>query len=201
MGRVKTINTSVFITFAVILIFLGVVVYNYDFEAGLDRGAEIEGLDEYIHTSDKTVVDIMPNEITSVHAYLTREEVQIRFEYGQFFHGVLRSNCSEPGEWADEAAVPSEEINLNEQEAADFLMAYAEIKPEYYLDDNINLGEPGLDKPEGCVVIRTDTAEFLFWIGNEHQQSGYRYLKVDGESRIYLVSNRVYTHLENFINI
>lgn len=57
MGRVKTVNSSVFITFVIILLFLGVVIYNYDFEAGLERGAGIDGLGDYIYESEEIVVE------------------------------------------------------------------------------------------------------------------------------------------------
>jgi len=195
MGRVKTVNSSVFITFVIILLFLGIVIYNYDFEAVLDRETGIDGLSDYIHESDEIVVNAGSDEITSVYAYLTGQEVQIRFEYGQFFIGSLRESCTERGDWSDGVVVPSNEVSLNEQETEDFIAVFSEVKPEYYVDEDSNPDEPGLDNPAGCVIIRTQTKEYFLQIGNVHSQSEYRYLNVEGINRLYLVSNRMYSQL------
>lgn len=91
--------------------------------------------------------------------------------------------------------MPSDEIDINEQEVADFTRVFSEIKSDYYVDEEISPEELGLDNPAGCVVIRTQTTEYFLQIGNEHSQSGYKYLKVNGMNRAYLVSNSIFTQL------
>ncbi len=163
-------------------------------------GILITGHDDHMHVTYQPILDIESTSIQRITAYFMADQTVLSIYDGALSVGSLASDCTEMKEWATYSFEPLFEEELSEREYRELRNLYSRITPDFRIDTLPQGEDYGLAEPHGCIAIQTEGEQIFLQFGRQSAQGFSRYLQINRQEPVYVVSRYFYTELENLVN-
>lgn len=162
-----------------------------------EEGVIVLGHEDHMHVTYQPVFELEPSTIQSITAYFPHLEFAVSISNEKKRTAYLQSDCLSINEWTSELSDFESETALTEREYREFRNLYSKITPDFRID-NLPEGEDyGLSEPDGCIAIQTEGEKLILHFGRQSAQGFSRYLRLNIQEPVYVVSRYFYTELEN----
>ena len=178
------------------IIYLLLITSGSDHDLHEEDGIHIEGHEDHQHVTYRPVVDVESETIVMISAYLPHTQTKITIYDGLLKTGHINSDCTDFRDWAISSFEPVYQEELSEREFRELRNLYSRITPDFRIETLPEDEDYGLTNPDGCLIIQTDNRQYFLQFGRQSTQGFSRYLRVNQEEPVYVVSRYFYTELQ-----